>query len=211
MAESPAQPEPAPVAQFDDPAHAVVHATRRWLEAAVLGLNLCPFARVPAREGRIRIIRSEAEDVDALLVDLQAELERLRDADPAQLETTLLVHPQVLGDFLDFNDFLEVAEALLRALDLEGEIQIASFHPDFRFAEAPPDDIANATNRSPYPTLHLLREDSIEQALEQVADPDAIYQRNIETLRKLGQSGWDELAAAWRVPDQESSSSGQFQ
>ncbi len=201
MAESPAQPAPAPDAQLDDPADAVVRATRQWLEAAVLGLNLCPFARVPAREGRIRIVRSDAGDVDALLVDLQAELERLRDADPVQLETTLLVHPKVLGDFLDFNDFLEVTEALLCALKLEGEIQIAPFHPDFRFADALADDIANATNRSPYPTLHLLREDSIERAIEQVGDPDTIYQRNIETLRRLGQSGWDELAAAWRVHD----------
>jgi hypothetical protein len=175
-----------------------VRATRRWLEAAVLGLNLCPFARTPAREGRVRIARSEATDLDALLVDLQAELERLRDSEPSELETTLLVHPEVLGDFLDFNDFLELAEALLRALDLEGEIQIASFHPDFRFADTPADDIANATNRSPYPTLHLLREDSIEQVLAQVADPDAIYQRNIEVLRRLGQRGWDELAESWR-------------
>jgi hypothetical protein len=183
-----------------DPPDEAVRATRRWLEVAVLGLNLCPFARVPAREGRVRIARSDAVDVDALLVDLQAELERLRDADPAALETTLLVHPQVLTDFLDFNDFLEVAEALLRALDLEGEIQIASFHPDFRFADAPADDVANATNRSPHPTLHLLREESIERAIEQVADPDAVYLRNIQTLRKLGQQGWDELAAAWRAP-----------
>jgi hypothetical protein len=164
----------------------------------VLGLNLCPFARTPAREGRIRIARSDAVDVDALLADLQAELERLRDTDPSELETTLLVHPRVLGDFLDFNDFLEVAEALLRALDLEGEIQIASFHPDFQFADSAAADIANATNRSPFPTLHLLREDSIEQVLAQVADPDAIYQRNIDSLRRLGQSGWDELARCWR-------------
>jgi hypothetical protein len=194
-------PSAAPPAatRLDDPADdAAVRGTRRWLETAVLGLNLCPFARTPAREGRIRIARSDAVDVDALLADLQAELERLRDTDPSELETTLLVHPRVLGDFLDFNDFLEVAEALLRALDLEGEIQIASFHPDFQFADSAAADIANATNRSPFPTLHLLREDSIEQVLAQVADPDAIYQRNIDSLRRLGQSGWDELARCWR-------------
>lgn len=197
----PSDPATTPPASGTE--HSVVRATWRWLDAAVLGLNLCPFARTPAREGRIRIARSDAADVDALLLDLQAELERLRDAEATVLETTLLVHPRVLGDFLDFNDFLEVAEALLRAMDLEGEIQIASFHPDFRFADSAADDIANATNRSPYPTLHLLREDSIERVLAQVADPDAIYQRNIETLRQLGQTGWDALAARWHEPGEE--------
>ena len=175
-------------------------ATRRWLESAVLGLNLCPFARVPHREGRIRICASAATDVDALLSDLQQELERLAEAPTSQLETTLLVLTGMLSDFLDFNDFLEAADALLQALDLDGVLQIAPFHPQFQFGDAPADDVANATNRSPWPTLHLLREDSIEAAVASVNDPDAIYERNIARLRELGEAGWAELSLGWQTP-----------
>jgi hypothetical protein len=172
---------------------AVVAATRRWIERAVIGLNLCPFARAPYVQDRLRIQVSGARDAEALAADLRAELEWLRDADAAQHETSLLVHPFVLGDFADYNDFLDVADALLVEMELDGEIQVASFHPDYQFADAPPDAIENATNRSPYPTLHLLRESSIDRAVESGIDTDAIYERNIETLRKLGPAGWRAL------------------
>jgi len=173
---------------------AVVAATRRWIERAVIGLNLCPFARTPYLQDRLRISVSRASDVESLAEDLRAELEWLRDADATQYETSLLVHPFVLDDFADYNDFLDVADALLEDMELDGEIQVASFHPDYEFADAPPDAIGNATNRSPYPTLHLLRESSIDRAVDSGIDTDAIYRRNIETLAGLGHDGW---AALW--------------
>lgn len=171
----------------------VIAATRRWIERAVIGLNLCPFARAPFAQGRVRCRVSRAADTDALARDLCDELEFLHRADPADCETTLLIHPQVLGDFGRFNDFLDVADALLRGLGLEGELQVASFHPDYRFADAEPDAVENCTNRSPYPILHLLRESSVERAVAAIDDPDAIYRRNIETLRKLGFPDWNAL------------------
>jgi len=170
-----------------------VAATRRWIERAVIGLNLCPFARAPYVQDRLRITVSRATDVESLAEDLRAELEWLRDADAVEYETSLLVHPFVLGEFADYNDFLDVADALLEDMELDGEIQVASFHPDYQFADAPPDAIENATNRSPYPTLHLLRESSIDRAVESGVDTDAIYERNIETLRRLGSEGWRAL------------------
>ena len=173
---------------------AVVAATRRWIERAVIGLNLCPFARAPYLQDRLRIWVSRASDVESLAEDLRAELEWLRDADATQYETSLLVHPFVLDAFADYNDFLDVADALLEDMELDGEIQVASFHPDYEFADAPPDAIGNATNRSPYPTLHLLRESSIDRAVDSGIDTDAIYRRNIETLAGLGHDGW---AALW--------------
>jgi len=173
---------------------AVVAATRRWIERAVIGLNLCPFARAPYLQDRLRIAVSRASDVESLAEDLRAELEWLRDADATQYETSLLVHPFVLDAFADYNDFLDVADALLEDMELDGEIQVASFHPDYEFADAPPDAIGNATNRSPYPTLHLLRESSIDRAVDSGIDTDAIYRRNIETLAGLGHDGW---AALW--------------
>ena len=172
---------------------AAIAATRQWIERAVIGLNLCPFARVPYTQQRVRLRVSRARDAYALADDLREELEWLRDADPETCETSLLIHPFVLTDFLEFNDFLDVADALLDELDLEGEIQVATFHPDYQFADAEPDAIENATNRSPYPTLHLLRESSIDRAVESGIDTDAIYERNIETLRKLGHHGWEAL------------------
>ncbi|HEY6942801.1 DUF1415 domain-containing protein [Dokdonella sp.] len=172
---------------------AAIAATRRWIERAVIGLNLCPFARAPFTQDRLRITVSRATDIDALVDDLRKELEWLRDADAHEWETSLLVHPFVLGDFEDYNQFLDVADALLEAMELDGEIQLASFHPQYRFADAGADDIGNATNRSPFPTLHLLRESSIDRAVESGVDTDAIYERNIETLRKLGHHGWEAL------------------
>ncbi len=167
--------------------------TRRWLERAVIGLNLCPFAKAVVNKGQVRMVLSEARDEEALLAELGEELVRLRDTPAAEVDTTLIVHPQVLGDFLDYNDFLDTADALVEELGLEGVLQVASFHPQYQFADSGPDDIANFTNRSPWPTLHLLREDSVSRAVEAFPDPDAIVDRNVDTLQKLGHAGWREL------------------
>jgi hypothetical protein len=168
--------------------------TRAWVELAVTGLNLCPFAKAPQTKGQVRYALSEARDPEALLQDLVAELKLLAATPPARIETTLLVHPQVLADFADYNDFLDVAEAAVAELGLEGEIQVASFHPRYRFAGADEGDVANATNRSPWPTLHLLREDSVERAVaSEGGDAEKIVERNIATLRALGAEGWKAL------------------
>ncbi|MGY0650943.1 DUF1415 domain-containing protein [Luteimonas sp. A537] len=167
--------------------------TRRWLERAVIGLNLCPFAKAVVNKDQVRMVLSEARDEVALLGELGEELARLRDTPAANVDTTLIVHPHVLADFLDYNDFLETADALVAELGLEGELQVASFHPQYQFAGSEPDDIANHTNRSPWPTLHLLREDSVSRAVEAFPDPDEIVERNIETLQKLGHAGWRDL------------------
>lgn len=168
----------------------VIDETRHWVERAVIGLNLCPFAKAAQVHGLIRYGVSPATTQEALLADLTEELQRLAGSDPQQHETTLLVHPHVLQDFLDFNDFLDLADEAVRALDLEGVLQVASFHPAYRFEGTAADDIENWTNRSPYPTLHLLREDSIARAVEAMPDTDSIYRANIDTLRRLGHEGW---------------------
>ena len=185
----------APAAATEDAPQdaAVIAATQRWIERAVIGLNLCPFARAPVASSRVRMRVSQARDIETLAADLHEEAQRLIDTDATAIETTLLIHPHVLGDFLDFNDFLDIADAVLEELDLESELQIASFHPHYQFADAAPDAVENCTNRSPYPILHLLREASIEQAVATIGDPNAIYQRNIETLRRLGSGGWQAL------------------
>jgi len=164
-------------------------ATRKWLEKAVIGLNLCPFARTPHVQGRIRYAVSEAETPEELLEHLIAELQAIAAAAPEEIETTLLIHPRVLHDFLDYNDFLGVAEEVVADLGLEGTIQVASFHPRYQFAGTEPDDVENYTNRSPYPILHLLREASVERAVETFPDTSEIYERNIETMRRLGHEG----------------------
>jgi len=171
----------------------VVAATRDWLERAVIGLDLCPFARPVYAEERIRYVVSAADAPEPLLADLLRELAFLAAADPAAVETTLLIHPRALADFLDYNAFLGVAEAAVEDLGLRGEIQVASFHPRYRFAGAAADDIASYTNRSPYPMLHLLREASVEHAVAALPDPARIYEKNIETLRRLGHEGWRRL------------------
>jgi hypothetical protein len=172
-------------------AMAAVASTRAWLEKAVIGLDLCPFAR--AVQDRVRYAVSPAEEPADLLADLAAELRVLAEADPGEIETTLLIHPRVLADFLDYNDFLDDADDVLAELGLEGVVQIASFHPGYQFAGAGPDDIENYTNRSPYPMLHLLREESVERAVETFPDTSRIYEKNIETLRRLGHEGWRRL------------------
>ncbi|GAB2495882.1 DUF1415 domain-containing protein [Pseudoxanthomonas sangjuensis] len=169
--------------------------TRRWLERAVIGLNLCPFAKSVYVKQQVRFVFSDATTSEALLEQLAEELVALRDAPPEQVDTTLLVHPFVLQDFRDYNDFLDNADAAVAALGLEGVLQVASFHPQYQFAGSGPDDIDNCTNRSPWPTLHLLREDSVERAVEAFPDPDVIVERNVETLRRLGHEGWRKLLA----------------
>jgi hypothetical protein len=176
----------------DDP----IALTRRWLERVVIGLNLCPFAKAVHARQQVRFVCSDATTPEALLEALVAELQWLRDADPQQTDTTLLIHPHVLTDFLDYNDFLDVADAAIAALDLEGEIQVASFHPDYRFADSYEDAVENCTNRSPFPMLHLLREASVERAVDAFPDADAIVDRNMATLRRLGIEGWQRLMAA---------------
>ena len=174
---------------LDDP----VAETRRWLQRAVIGLNLCPFAKAVHVRNQVRYVLSEATTPTDLLAELTRELEFLHAADPEMVETTLLIHPRVLGDFLDYNDFLDDADAAVEALGLEGEIQVASFHPDYVFAGSDEDDPANCTNRSPYPMLHLLREESVARAVDAFPDPDAIVERNIETLERLGIDGYRRL------------------
>jgi hypothetical protein len=173
----------------------IIAATRRWLERAVIGLNLCPFADSVYRGHRVRFQVSEQRSAAALLEDLRTELLLLQAADPTQCETALLIHPWVLNDFIEYNEFLEVCDAAVADLELEGELQVASFHPQYQFADTQPQDIENYTNRSPYPMLHLLRESSVERAVAAVGDTDEIYLRNIRTLRQLGHAGWQQL---WR-------------
>ncbi|GAB3359720.1 DUF1415 domain-containing protein [Lysobacter tyrosinilyticus] len=170
-----------------------IAATRRWLERAVIGLNLCPFAKAVYVKQQVRFVLSDANDPQDLLQQLHDELLWLHEVDPQQTDTTLIVHPQVLTDFLDYNDFLDLADALIDELGLEGEIQIASFHPDYQFAGTSYDDVGNCTNRAPYPTLHLLREASVERAVAAFPDPDAIVERNLATLEQMGIEGWRKL------------------
>lgn len=171
----------------------IIQDTRDWVVKAVIGLNLCPFAKAVHVNERIRYVVSEATDPEQLLKDLAHELLALNRADPEEVDTTLVIHPNVLTDFLDFNDFLDAADGLVEELKLDGILQIADFHPGYQFDGNTPDDIANYSNRSPYPTLHILREDSIERAVESMPDTASIYENNLETLDKLGHEGWAAL------------------
>jgi hypothetical protein len=168
-------------------------ATQRWLERAVIGLNLCPFAKAVHARRAIRFVVSDARDAEALQAELERELVLLQATPPETIETTLLIHPHALADFLDYNDFLDVADATVAALGLEGEIQVASFHPEYQYAGTTPDDAGNCTNRSPYPTLHLLREASVEQAVAAHPDVASIPERNVATLEELGAEGFRRL------------------
>lgn len=175
-----------------DAQHAI-HHTRRWLERAVIGLNLCPFAKAVHAKRQIHYAVSPAVGHADIRAALVAELRDLLAHDASVRDTTLLILPNALPDFLDFNDFLGVADRTLAKLRLDGVVQIASFHPAYQFADAAPDDMANCTNRAPYPILHLLREDSVARAVAAFPEAEAIYQRNIETLEHLGPSGWQAL------------------
>lgn len=170
----------------DDP----IAATRLWLERIVIGLNLCPFAKAVYVKDQVRIVLSDATTPEALVEQLAEELVLLRDTPAEQIDTTLIVHPQVLTGFLDYNDFLDNADAAIEALDLQGILQVASFHPDYQFEGVAADDASNYTNRAPFPTLHLLREDSVARAVDVYPDPDVIVERNIQTLDRIGVDGW---------------------
>ena len=180
--------------------HDPIAETRKWLEQIVIGLNLCPFAKAVYVKDQVRFVLSDATTPEALVEELAEELILLRDTPAEQIDTTLIVHPDVLTDFLDYNDFLDNADAAIEALDLQGILQVASFHPQYQFAGAAPDDVSNYTNRAPYPTLHLLREDSVERAVAAFPDPDVIVERNIETLDKLGIEGWTRLLGRNDMP-----------
>ncbi|WP_050477873.1 DUF1415 domain-containing protein [Herbaspirillum rhizosphaerae] len=180
----------APLPSDDD----VIALTQAWISEAVIGLNLCPFAKSVYVKNQIRYVVSHAETEADLAADLSRELQHLQDSDPEVIDTTVLIHPRVLQDFLDYNSFLDVADEVLEDAGLEGELQIASFHPDYQFADALPDDIDNFTNRSPYPVLHLLRESSIDRAVQAFPEASAIFERNIATMRDLGLNGWNRLS-----------------
>ena len=171
----------------------IVAATITWLENIVIGLNLCPFAKAIHAKKQIRFVVSSACQSRELLAELKVELELLVDSDPEQIESTLLIHPGVLNEFMDYNQFLVLCDLAIEELELEGIIQIASFHPHYQFANTEPDDVTNYTNRSPYPTLHLLREDSVRRAIESFPDVEKIYERNIATLNRLGKAKMDAL------------------
>jgi uncharacterized protein len=173
-----------------DAALRVVSDTRRWLEKAVIGLNLCPFAKAVHVRGQIHYAVSAAVNTEQLLADLAGELDDLVAIDAATRETTLLIIPRAMQDFLEFNDFLEEGERLLASRELDGVIQLASFHPEYQFAGTTREDVTNFTNRSPYPTIHLLREESIERAVQAFPEPEAIYEANMQRLRELGTQGW---------------------
>ena len=191
-----ASPDRAAMIATEEPTATLALAeTRAWVDRAVIGLNLCPFAKAAQVKGQVRFVVSEARDAEALLAVLVDELKRLAETPPDRVETTLLIHPHALNDFLDYNDFLDVADAAIEEQGLGGILQVASFHPDYRFEGTAPDDVDNLSNRSPYPMLHLLREDSIARAVDAYPDAETIYERNIETLRRLGAVGWRKLMA----------------
>ncbi|CAJ92117.1 DUF1415 domain-containing protein [Cupriavidus necator] len=181
-------------------ADTVIAATRHWLERAVIGLNLCPFAKSVYVKEQVRYAVSTVTEAPDVMDDLERELRLLADADPDQIDTTLLILPDAVADFLDFNDLLYFAERLLGSLGLEGTLQIASFHPQYQFAGTEPDDIENYTNRAPYPILHLLREDSIARAAAAFPDAADIYERNQATMRRLGHEGWQRWMAGEDEP-----------
>lgn len=182
------------------PEDIVIADTVRWLERAVIGLNLCPFAKGVHVKGQIHYVVSQAQDAEQVAHELHRELEALAESNPEQRDTTLLILPQAFEDFLDFNDFLEVADAMIDELELGGILQVASFHPRFQFEGTEVDDVTNCTNRAPYPTLHLLREDSIDKAVEAYPEAEMIYERNMQTLEDMGLESWLDLDVGPRCP-----------
>jgi hypothetical protein len=178
-----------------------IEDTQAWLTRAVVGLNLCPFAKAVMAKGQVRYVVTELTEPEQVLKLLQSEMQTLVDADPDTLDTTLLIAPYLLPDFLDFNEFLFDCEAVLQAMDLEGALQIADFHPNYQFAGTAPEDVENRTNQSPYPTLHLLREDSVTRAVDAFPDAALIYERNTALLREMGTAGWQALGMQARLYD----------
>jgi uncharacterized protein len=171
----------------------VLDQTRHWLEKAVIGLNLCPFAKAVYVKNQVRLVVSQARHADDLLEELDRELDLLVATPAEQLDTTLLIHPTLFDDFLDFNDFLEVADGVVAEHGLDGVIQLASFHPQFQFDGSEPDDIGNYSNRAPFAILHLLREESVERAVAAYPEAETVFEKNVETLERLGHSGWKAL------------------
>ena len=171
----------------------VLASTRHWLEKAVIGLNLCPFAKAVYVKNQVRLVVSKARHADDLLEELDRELDLLVATSAEEIDTTLLIHATLFEDFLDFNDFLEIAEGVVDEHGLEGVVQLASFHPRFQFDGSEPEDIGNYTNRAPFATLHLLREDSVARAVAAFPQSEAIFEQNIVTLEKLGTAGWQAL------------------
>jgi uncharacterized protein len=171
----------------------ILQQTRHWLEKAVIGLNLCPFAKAVYVKNQVRLVVSKARHMDDFLEELDRELDLLVATPASEIDTTLLIHPTLFEDFLDFNDFLEIADGVVEEHELDGVIQLASFHPKFQFEGTEPEDISNYTNRAPFAMLHLLREESVDRAVEAFPQADAIFEANIETLEKLGHEGWRKL------------------
>jgi hypothetical protein len=184
-------------------AHAIAE-TRAWVDRAVIGLNLCPFAKAVQVKGQVRYVVCTDSEPEVLLSMLIDELHALAHCEPSETDTTLLIHPAALTDFLDFNDFLGVVDDALDELGYNGTLQVASFHPQFQFADTAANDLSNATNRSPYPTLHILREASIDRAVAAFPEPEAIFEANIQTLEDLGADGWAALQAQCRKDAQTS-------
>jgi len=176
----------------------VLRETRAWVDRAVIGLNLCPFAKAVQSKGQVRYVYSDAADDQSLLDTLCSEMHYLAEADPSRVDTTLIVHPGVLTDFADYNDFVDAADAAVEELGYAGVLQVATFHPHYQFAGTDPDDVTNATNRAPYPCLHLLREESVDRAVASFPDPEAIFEHNMRTLEALGADGWAALQADCR-------------
>ena len=170
-----------------------IASTRKWLERAVIGLNLCPFAKGVHVKKQVRYVVSKATDSDTLLADLERELQYLAKVSSEETDTTLLIHPYVLGNFDDFTDFLDLVDVTVRMQGLSGTLQVANFHPDYCFSDVEPEDIGNYTNRSPYPTLHLIREESLDRAVRAFPEAATIYERNIETMERIGLEGWQAL------------------
>ena len=171
----------------------IIALTSAWVEHVVIGLNLCPFAKPVHTKGQIHYCVSHASDVITLAADLRLSMQQLISASPANMDTCLLIHPWVLSDFFDYNNFLDIADEILDELDLIGVLQIASFHPNYQFAGTSEDDVTNCTNRSPFPMLHLLREASLDIATDALPDANVIVNRNLETMTSLGHEGWNQL------------------
>ena len=183
----------------------IIALTSAWLEKVVIGLNLCPFAKPVHTKGQIDYFLSHARDESTLATDLRLAMQRLIAAPPETIDTCLLIHPWTLSDFIEYNNFLDIADEILDELDLIGVLQIASFHPDYQFAGTSEDDVTNCTNRSPFPLLHLLREESLDKATAALPDASVIVDRNLETMNSLGHEGWNQLQSQLKLSIEPSS------